>query len=76
MMRFSVMTMPTGAHSNASWLRVGDAMARDAYLYDIAGFSDPRIIEAGLHRTKKKRAVDSYVYRCFTRSSRREEFDR
>jgi hypothetical protein len=38
------MTMPTGAHSNA-------------YFYDIAGFSDPRIIEAGLHRTKEKRAA-------------------
>jgi hypothetical protein len=57
MMRFSVMTMPTGAHSNASSLRVGGVMGRVAYFYDIAGFSDPRIIEAGLHRTKKKRAA-------------------
>jgi hypothetical protein len=28
-------------------------MGRDAYFYDIAGFSDPPIIRAGLHRTRK-----------------------
>jgi hypothetical protein len=28
-------------------------MGRDAYFYDIAGFSDPPIIRIGLHRTRK-----------------------
>jgi hypothetical protein len=49
-------------------------MGRVAYFYDIAGFSDPRIIEAGLHRTKKKRAAVGYG--LSRPIGRWEEFDR
>src|SRR5690242_3844350 len=56
MMRFSVMTMPTGAHWNASSLSGFDGGAICVF-YDLAGISDRPIIRTGRHRTKQKRAA-------------------